>query len=156
MLLLPLTMSGQDNALMALVQLANGTTHTFTLGEPMSIRFVGDSIVFHSAHVRTSYTRNNVKLYRFTTGNETTSIDSPTVQNSNVRFLREGNILRIFGASPDTRVSVYSLNGIRRNPTIRHEVNAITVDFSQLPPETYIVQPSNCPDMPAIRFLVVK
>ena len=126
-----------DKGYALVVEHPGGATQ-FQLSVKPVISYSGDDMIITAPDGKFSYLRSEVSRIYFT--QET---NSAAVIKADMKVSLSGDLLTISGIENANAVSVYDLTGRRVNVTSTVEPEAIVINFSQTPKDTYIISIPN-------------
>lgn len=126
-----------DKGYALVVEHPGGSTQ-FLLSVHPVISYSGDDMIITSPEGKFSYLRSEVNRIYFT--QET---NSAAVIKADMKVSLSGDMLSISGIENAEAVTVYDLAGRRVNVSSTIEPEAVVINFSQTPKDTYIISIPN-------------
>lgn len=121
-----------------MLQMRDGTEVSYLVPGTMNISFTDNTLLLSSSRFETSFSREAVRSYHFSTDIDIDDgIDQPTIGSHSVQIINDE--VCIYGISPSQPLKVYSTDGVLHSPHISHAPDHVVIHMSSLPHGTYII-----------------
>lgn len=121
-----------------LLDMRGGNQMSYLIPGKLTVSFTDSTLQLSSSRFQTSFSREAVISYRFSSAMDIDDgILQPVVGSHSVQIINDEVI--IHGVSPSQTVKVYSADAVQHNPQITRSADHITVSLSSLAHGTYII-----------------
>ena len=132
-----LHMRAQNTQVALIVELVDGTTQEYVIGEDPKVTFEGDNVLIKSLIAETELPQQQVERFYFTMPDEHLTAVADIKEKTNFTFAYDGCNVQVDGAG--LVVQVYDLNG-RLMRTVATVDGAATIDMTQLNAGVYLIK----------------
>ncbi len=127
----------QDNEVALIVELVDGTTQEYVIGDDPRVTIEGDNVLIKSLIAETQLPQQQVERFYFSLPQDIPTAVGDVKSKAEVMFAYDGTAVQVSGAGQT--VQVYDLNGRMVRNVVTHD-GAATIDVTQLVAGVYIIK----------------